>query len=85
MPMVAALTAWREAERRWEATDLTDDAAVRAAALAVINAWIGYQTISGSAARDALLMADAGGTVVTANAAPCPGHAGSHEWRRSWP
>ncbi len=69
MPVVGALTAWREAERRWEGTDQADIAAARTAALEVIDAWMTYQALSGSARTDAILVADIDGTLVAANAA----------------
>ncbi len=69
MPVVGALHAWREAERRWEGTDRSDAAAARAAAIDVIDAWMAYQAISGSAGDDAILVADVDGALVAANEA----------------
>ncbi len=71
MPVMASLTEWREAERRWEAADPTDIEAVELTALGVIRAWLAYQEISGWMGSDALLVADATGTFVAANAAAC--------------
>ncbi len=69
MPVAAALAAWREAERRWESADPADVVAAREAATGVIEGWMTYQDLSGSWGPDAVLVADAHGVFVAANAA----------------
>jgi PAS domain S-box-containing protein len=55
--VIEALRAWREAERRWEATDPTD-AEYRANGIAVISAWLRYQELAGEELGTFVLVAD---------------------------
>ena len=55
------LTAWREAERRWERHGSPED--VRTRALEVVAAWVAYQ--------DAALPADADEVMLVADDARC--------------
>jgi PAS domain-containing protein len=66
MPSITELlTAWREAERRWE--HLPPDEDVRAARMAVVAAWAEYQDAAIPADSDEfLLVADDEGTYVGA-------------------
>jgi len=51
------LHAWREADRVWEQTDVTEEAAYRRASGAVLESWLAYQERV-SDGRELLLIAD---------------------------
>jgi PAS domain S-box-containing protein len=56
-PVSNALDAWREAERRWEATDVADPA-FRANGIAVVAAWLRYHDLLGDEPGSFVLVAD---------------------------
>jgi PAS domain S-box-containing protein len=55
--VIKALNVWREAERRWEATDPAD-ADYRASGIAVVSAWLRYQELVGEDPGSFVLVAD---------------------------
>jgi PAS domain S-box-containing protein len=56
-PVSEALTAWREAERHWEATDIAD-AEFRANGIAVVSAWLRYHDLLGEEPGSFVMVAD---------------------------